>query len=331
MKNEMIQYLPEAIAAVTFVAGVAVDRIASERGDAKREAALHTQGVTEEALQARRQGNFVGEEPTAESEQRSGKLINRAIGIAVPTSMALAAGLSVSAWMENPQPESKGAVLNVVAQHDYASGVDGSARKANSIVSVFNKSGTLKLRAVVAHNGSYDFVQAKDVSKDTPYGPTSVKETLPIVLGDAASKAAPVQSNAIGSGESSSAALLLAVDNDSIGQPSKVIEQAKQNGNLPIYIANVGKGNNATTLDLKKIAEKTGGKYVDASKNTGEVAKKLAQSIEPRQVAEPAPKDGKINEKLFSLMAIGLAAGLIKKRAEAQFKGKRKQNKADRN
>jgi hypothetical protein len=320
--NELLNHAPELAMIAGAIGGLAVDYYAAKYSVNQREGALSTQGVSEDEFAARHQNSaqVTAVEETTPPKYR-GNLLR---GAAVPVSMAIAAGLAADAWIPEQTTQTKGAVLELVGDHSFSAGQNGAADKVNTIFDEFRDTGSLKVRALVAHNGSYDPIKIERVTDDQPYGPASMKEATAVAMTDAYNAAPAVENGVIGQAEKRNTGVLVVTDNNAIGNVETVVKQAEANGGMPIFIANVGKAKGQTAKNLKQIAERTSGKYWDANTKPEAVAKAIESAVTPQEVAEPGSADNKVSEKILSLLSILLAGGVIKWRADAKFLGRRR-------
>ena len=85
--------------------------------------------------------------------------------------------LGITLTPDQPQKTTPTSV-EMVADHSYQTGVDGSAKIINKIAERFSNVNSLNTKTIVAHNGTYDRIETKQLSKDTPYGPPSMSEAI---------------------------------------------------------------------------------------------------------------------------------------------------------
>lgn len=311
MRNEVIAYAPEVAAAIGFVAGIAVDVVARQRGEAKQAAVLSTQGATEAEYIAVRSGQSVPPPIAVETVKKS---VGEKVGSTLrepwlPVSMALAAGLCVAAWTQTETHKTATSELNIVADHSFQIGQNDSAKKIASIFDQFKETGKVRVRAFVAHNGSYDAIAVNEINKQTPYGPPSVSSTVSAVFKNAETNRQPRQQ------------ALLVVTANNLGNTNTVIKRAKAE-HMPLYIANVGNQTGTQVKDLQTIAVDTGGKYWDARTASQNIARTVKSAVKPREITERTPNEDTLAEKIFGGLAVLLAAGLTKSRAALRFRRK---------
>jgi hypothetical protein len=326
---EMLSYAPEIATAAGFVGGAVVNHVAGNHGDMNRRGVLSTQGVSDEELASRRLDTEPHLYDDIEEQHKSfagGVVANTLRHPAVPVAVALAAGLSVHAWVHDQGPKVNASVLGIVGDKSSKT-LDGSNHKVDSIFHEFEQTGKIRVRARVAHNYSSDAISVQSIERADVYGPSSMESATAVSMGEVYSSASPANS-ASGTGERRNGGILAVTDNNGIGSVESVVRLSRENGNQPIFVANVGKENGQATRDLKTIAKKTGGHYwtVDG-KNAGAVARNVEEMIKPQEVKDPTKPDPNYFEKFLSVMSIMLAGGMIKARAGIRFTGKQRETK----
>jgi hypothetical protein len=313
--SEIINYLPEVATAVGYGAGQVADIVAAKYAAQRGEAVVEAWGPLNEQA----------DQPAHEASKRFSDRVNRMVA---PLALvgAFAAGSGAIAWSPQTAHKTTSSVLEEVVDHSFQTGQDGSYKNINTIAGGFATAKTLKLRAIVAHNGGYDAIQISQLPADTPYGPASVESALAVAMSDAFNSSAPGQSNVLGTGEKRSAGLLVLTDDNPIGNVDTIVTMAKEDGNLPVFVANAGDSNTQTAKDLQTIAKRTGGQYWNAKSGTPSVASNIESHITPHEVAEPVSNDSENWLKVLNIISVLAAGVMIRRRAEILFSRRQKLN-----
>jgi hypothetical protein len=177
-------------------------------------------------------------------------------------------------------------VIELSVDHTYRTQEDGTVDAINTVATTIMQSRAISARALLAHNGAYDSVTSPNqVEADPPYGHTG---SLSKATGDAISRAyassEPAITNAIGNNTGHNAGVLVVTGGSRIGESRTVIERAKDNGNIPVFIADAGPENTPTAKELQTIAKETHGQYWHVPKQTDGIEEKISKTIIPPEI-----------------------------------------------
>ncbi|MHB1865374.1 MAG: hypothetical protein ACYCPS_04435 [Candidatus Saccharimonadales bacterium] len=155
-----------------------------------------------------------------------------------------------------------------------------------------------------------------------PYGGSNnIQSAVKIELANGFTNAPEAQTNVLSQVHARSGALLILDNNESIGQADVIIQQAKKDGDIPVYIANAESNKNkANTQALKEISTATHGYYwqlTQAKGETARVAKSIESTIRPKKLV------GETNNNETRYIDLALA-GLIIVAITAARKGQLK-------
>jgi hypothetical protein len=328
MSKEALQIVAQNAPYIAGVAsaavGVVVDRVAFRSSADKRQGVLHTQGISEQEFQNRRRrgvANLSDDNQAPISETAYGSFGERAF---IPGAMGLAGMLLVAAWAGTPAPKSETSTLELIGDRNVVTLQDNADKKVEGIFKQFEKTGSLKVKATLAHNSGVSTIKVDQIKDADPFGGPSVNVAATQVLSTLREESSEQSPRA--KDEKPNKAILVATANNGLGEVSSVVRRAKDAGNVPINIVNVAPADGQVTRNLKTIARKTGGKYYSEKADPQRVAREVEAQIKPKETAEPAKTGNNAPLKIASIMTTLLAAGLVKRRADAQFRGKRRKN-----
>lgn len=332
--NFVVQNAPEVAAAVGFAAGMAIDVVLGKHAADRHTGAMHTHGLNDDEFKARNVNAMptlpVPTEPQTQPEPSPYRYSYRdAVWNTVrrpllPLGVALAAALSVNAFVGKPAPtKTVQPVVEAVAQNDNDAGNDGSASKIDSILATVGSSGQVKLEPIASVNGDNYPTTADQLNRVVPWGPASLDGGLSMAL----QTSDQVKSQGQGTVD------LLTENDTRLGSimetPAQDAQQIiKEAAGTKIDILNFPQGNVAVENELKAIAAGTGGIYMDGSASSvPQIESKIEQALGPIKVKEHIPKQSNGLDKVLSILADVLVVGLIADRLRLKHFGRRRQLK----
>ena len=331
--SEVLDLLPEIAIVSGYVGGLALDHVAGRFGDAKRTAALHTQGVDAAEYEAYLEGSqhlpAVAEQPAVSPQIASKASRLRSLGnrLNSPAAYAVSAAalVSVLAFHREGQPHQvTSPILEMDVDHPYGALQDGTYKQIDAVAGAFAHPGQLRVQAEIAHDSIARPIRLSLIQGDVPNGPVSLDKAVTQSLGAAsATSTGAVNRRAV----KPNVGLLVITDDDPIGAtPQSVVTAA---GGVPISIVNEGVQTDQTAQDLMLIAKQTHGKYYGPKTSPSSIVKATEAAIPPKAESLPAPKENDLWLKIASLMSSGLALELIRRRAELHFKGKLRSSRSN--
>lgn len=178
------------------------------------------------------------------------------------------------------------AIDNLDFNYSYINGdlrpVDEPAQLQNSVAGkLIDGIQNFHLKAV--NNGSiFDVYSKSQLDSIAPYGPPqAIQQAVSEELSSGFSHAPNESSNLLSNNEAKSGALLIFDDNESIGNTQNIVNQSQADGDIPVYIVNVGGSKNSPIAgSLKQITSQTHGHYWNLKpNNVQQVTKSIESTI----------------------------------------------------
>lgn len=299
--NEVLTFLPEMSAVAGYVAGYGAEVLARHSIEANRTAAV---GAHENVSLESHRRDLLG--------KWAGRLSATLALVGATAGFAIGQALRPhdASLVEKP-------TLVEAVDHNFRLGSfgDNSVGQINKIAEGVAASKSLKLHVYIGQ-GDSDLLKNVNQLNQEPYGPVAVAGTVDKAIGSAYSNSVPVSSNGLGEGNKRNAGVFVVTDDNSAGQVNGVVEKAKQNGNIPIFIANVGSDKDQTAQDLKDIAKQTGGQYWHATGNPQQISSAIRQEVVPRPIAIKKNSSDRIAWLAEGLALVGIAALRFRRRSQ---------------
>ena len=289
----MIEIIPEVAAAGGYLAGQVAEKIAESHVLQNRTALIGAHSGVE--------GN------------RSGMLHRATARLAL---IGAIAGFSFGeATVPHTSSRSQEPVMALAVDHSYATGAyaDNSVGRINKISDGVTGSPNLRSQIFLASTGDYDALpRGTKIDNRIPIGSSSsISHAVPKAIDSAYDSSTAVHSNAFGSSEQRAAATLVITDDNAIGSSvESTVQQARADGNEPVYIVNVGQNNDSTARDLQSVAKLTGGRYwyVPKSQNSTSIVDSIRSDIIPHPVVEKQDNSDKYPWLVSGVAALALGA-----------------------
>lgn len=279
VSNELLVYAPEIATVAGYGIGQAAEQIARGR------------------IAANRKSLFPALEGEPRQPDRNAEALDRQTilqrSVAKLAIIGALAGFSFGMGVK-PQdsPPEKPLPLSIVADHAFSVQQNDNITEVNALARAV-ATGNISADIIVAHNGSYNAISSDQLKQDQPYGPPSVQTALEVALNRTAKPS---------NGENKSVGVLVITDDNGVGSVKGVSSQSKEQGGVPVLIANVGTGNDGTAGTLRAVARATNGKYWDAHSNPKQTAEQIKNYLKRPSTQ---PERASSNEYRTALILLG--------------------------
>jgi len=237
--SEVLGLLPEIAGVTGYIGGQVVAEVAGRFGDAKREAAVHTQGVTAQEYQDYLHQSSRGQSgmtpPVAQPTEEGttlGKWFDRATR-PVAVAMSISALLLAANVHQEPPHRVANPILEVDVDHPWDAIGDGSITRINNMATAFENSGRLQVSAQVAEDSTAYSTTLPNLltAKEAPNDASSLPQAYSNSIDSATTSLHTTR------GLKPNAGLLVITDDDPLGSPTSTTQSIvnKANG-LPVSI-----------------------------------------------------------------------------------------------
>ena len=304
-----VEILAETVSAAAFVVGQATHQALSRKGHQESQplidqlnAPFQMETSTELQLEHNQKSN-------------TARRVVRRVLAADVLLLTVTAGTGILGW--NPHGDTRiKPTIEIAVDH---SGQTTNPRTGEPTITIINKvlqqfdTKQVNSRAFVSHLGKVDSTsRLETVIKETDTIGVSDLDTATSQALDATSDIYAVNGPL---GRKRSAAVVVITNNQSIGEPKRLIKQATQYG-TPIFVVNVpGKNSQAATSgDLKMVASATGAKYWEITNKTPNIATVVEANVTGYNSNDSSTGDKNLLRLLSVMTGLGSIAAFRKTR-----------------
>ncbi|HEX5456521.1 MAG TPA: hypothetical protein VFW77_04105 [Candidatus Saccharimonadales bacterium] len=253
--------------------------------------------------------------PSSSSRVSRLKLVGEKAVSTLALTAALTATANAYAWLGTGQPGPHEPKVELVVDRSGATAYgDAPTAEAetNRIAKEFAEEDSVETTALVGKGGQILPSKPEDVPSVEPFGDAPLREAFSTAVADLrlAEKNNPVSTE----DDKKSAAIVIATNGNEFGSPGDVINKADE-VDARVDVIDTAQGTDAqTAAQFRRIAEKTGGEYIDREdQDKKNVAQQVAGDLAPSH-DKKKKEDDKLPEKIIGILSLAALIRLLKDR-----------------